>query len=158
MRKKQHASINSSLTHRPMRRWFPVFLLPTFLCFIIGFVWPFIQGIYLSFCDFNIPKDAQWVGKSLFEEAMENPEFAGNLIEQIRYAITISFRNYQKAFDDPSFARAFWNTASFAMVSIVAINVFAFAIAYFLTKKMKGANVFRTVFFMPNLIGGLVLG
>ena len=141
-----------------MRRWFPLFLLPTFLCFLIGFVWPFIQGIYLSFCDFNIPKDAEWVGKDLFEEAMQNPDFAGNIFEQIRYAISISFKNYQKAFADPSFSRAFWNTASFAVVSIVAINVFAFAIAYFLTKKMKGANIFRTVFFMPNLIGGLVLG
>jgi len=143
---------------RPIKRWFPLFILPTFLCFLIGFVWPFIQGIYLSFCDFNIPKDAEWVGKDLFEEAMQNPDFAGNLFEQIKYSISISFRNYQKAFDDPSFGRAFWNTASFAVVSIVVINVFAFAIAYALTQKMKGSNLFRTVFFMPNLIGGVVLG
>ena len=147
-----------NLGTRPMKRWFPVFILPTFFCFLIGFVWPFIQGIYLSFCDFNIPKDAEWVGKNLFEEAMQNPDFAGNVFEQIKYAISVSFRNYQKAFDDPSFAKAFWNTASFAVVSIVVINVFAFFIAYALTQKMKGANLFRTVFFMPNLIGGVVLG
>ena len=153
-----NASKRGSLIRSPMQRWFPLFVLPTFLCFIIGFVWPFIQGIYLSFCDFNIPKDAQWVGKELFEEAMQDPAFAGNLFEKISYAISISFKNYQKAFADPSFARAFWNTASFAVVSIIAINVLAFSIAYALTQKMKGSNLFRTVFFMPNLIGGVVLG
>ena len=123
-------TVNSVLIRRPIQKWFPVFILPTFLCFIIGFIWPFIQGIYLSFCNWLIPKDATWVG----------------------------WKNYIKAFEDPSFARAFWNTAGFAAVSIVLINVIAFAIAYALTQKMKGSNLFRTVFFMPNLIGGVVLG
>lgn len=123
-------SVNSRLIRRPIQRWFPLFILPTFICFLIGFVWPFIQGIYLSFCNFNIPKDAQWVG----------------------------VENYVKAFTDASFSHAFFNTVGFAIVSIVAINVFAFAIAYALTQKMAGANLFRTVFFMPNLIGGVVLG
>ena len=123
-------TVNSVLLRRPIQKWFPVFILPTFLCFIIGFIWPFIQGIYLSFCNWLIPKDATWVG----------------------------WKNYIKAFEDPSFARAFWNTAGFAAVSIVLINVIAFAIAYALTQKMKGSNLFRTVFFMPNLIGGVVLG
>ena len=150
--------MNADLVRRPIRRWFPLFILPTFLCFIIGFVWPFLQGIYLSFCDFNIPKDAEWVGTDLFEEAMQNPDFAGNILEQIRYGISISFKNYEKALADPSFSRAFWNTAIFAVVSIVTINVLAFAIAYALTQKMKGSSLFRTVFFMPNLIGGVVLG
>ena len=89
-----------------------------------------MQGIYLSFCKFNTPRDAEWVG----------------------------ITNYVKAFADASFSKAFWNTTSFAIVSIIAINVCAFAIAYALTQKMKGANLFRTVFFMPNLIGGVVLG
>ncbi|MCH5248778.1 MAG: sugar ABC transporter permease [Lachnospiraceae bacterium] len=115
---------------RPIQRWFPLFVLPTFICFLIGFVWPFIQGIYLSFCTFNVPKDAQWVG----------------------------VENYVKAFSDASFGHAFWNTAAFAIVSILAINIFAFAIAYALTQNIAGANLFRTVFFMPNLIGGVVLG
>ena len=118
------------IIRRPMKRWFPVFILPTFICFVIGFVWPFIQGIYLSFCNFNTPKDAKWVG----------------------------FSNYVKAFSDKGFQHAFWNTAAFAVVSIILINVLAFAIAYALTQKMRGANLFRTVFFMPNLIGGVVLG
>ena len=113
-----------------MKRWFPVFIMPTFICFIIGFIWPFIQGIYLSFCHFNTPKAAKWVG----------------------------FSNYVKAFSDKGFQHAFWNTAAFAVVSIILINVLAFAIAYALTQKMRGANLFRTVFFMPNLIGGVVLG
>ena len=115
---------------RPIQRCAPLFILPTFLCFVIGFIWPFLQGIYLSFCKFNTPRDAQWVG----------------------------IQNYVKAFADASFSKAFWNTTSFAVVSIIAINVCAFTIAYALTQKMKGANLFRTVFFMPNLIGGVVLG
>lgn len=123
-------SVNSWLVRRPIQRWFPLFILPTFICFMIGFVWPFIQGIYLSFCNFNIPKDAKWVG----------------------------FSNYAKAFSDSGFGHAFWNTAAFAVVSIVLINVIAFFIAYLLTQKILGANLFRTVFFMPNLIGGVVLG
>ena len=122
--------VNSRLLRRPIQRWFPLFVLPTFICFLIGFVWPFIQGIYLSFCTFNVPKDATWVG----------------------------VENYVKAFSDASFGHAFKNTAAFAIVSILVINILAFAIAYALTQKMAGANLFRTVFFMPNLIGGVVLG
>ena len=123
-------AVNCSLIRRPIQRWFPLFILPTFCCFLIGFVWPFLQGIYLSFCSFNTPKDAKWVGLA----------------------------NYVKTFSDPGFVHAFWNTAAFAVVSIVLINVIAFLIAFALTQKMRGANLFRTVFFMPNLIGGVVLG
>ena len=129
-KKASGASMNSPLLRRPIQRWAPLFILPTFLCFLIGFVWPFAQGIYLSFCNFNTPRDAKWVGLD----------------------------NYAKAFKDASFVHAFWNTAGFAVVSIVLINVVAFFIAYALTQKMRGANLFRTVFFMPNLIGGVVLG
>ena len=132
LRKKSYdrAAVNSLLIRRPIQRWFPLFILPTFVCFVIGFVWPFLQGIYLSFCNFNTPKDA----------------------------VANGFSNYAKVFSDPGFIHAFWNTAGFAVVSIILINVVAFAIAYALTQKMRGANLFRTVFFMPNLIGGVVLG
>ena len=119
-----------NLVQRPIRNFAPVFVLPTFAAFCIGFVWPFIQGIYLSFCNFNTPKDAKWVGIS----------------------------NYAKVFSDAGFLNAFKNTAAFAVVSIILINVVAFFIAFALTQKMRGANLFRTVFFMPNLIGGVVLG
>ena len=129
-RSNDRATVNSWLIRRPIQRWFPLFILPTFLCFCIGFIWPFMQGIYLSFCNFNTPKDATWVG----------------------------INNYVKAFQDAGFVHAFKNTAAFAVVSIIAINVIAFAIAYALTQKMRGSNLFRTVFFMPNLIGGVVLG
>ena len=128
MAKKKGASVN--LVQRPIKKWAPLFILPTFAAFVIGFVWPFIQGIYLSFCNFNTPRDAQWVGIS----------------------------NYAKVFTDAGFLNAFKNTAAFAVVSIILINVLAFFIAYALTQKMRGANLFRTVFFMPNLIGGVVLG
>ena len=128
MAKKQRTSVN--LVQRPIKKWAPLFILPTFAAFIIGFVWPFIQGIYLSFCNFNTPRDAKWVGRN----------------------------NYMKVFSDAGFMNAFKNTAAFAVVSIILINVLAFFIAYALTQKMRGANLFRTVFFMPNLIGGVVLG
>ena len=128
MAKKTAAKGN--LVQRPIRRWVPVFILPTFAAFCIGFVWPFLQGIYLSFCNFNTPKDAKWVGA----------------------------QNYLKVFSDEGFLNAFKNTTAFAVVSIILINVVAFAIAYALTQKIRGANLFRTVFFMPNLIGGVVLG
>ena len=118
------------LIRGPIKKWAPLFVLPTFAAFCIGFIWPFMQGIYLSFCNFNIPKDAKWVGLS----------------------------NYIKVFQDPGFANAFRNTSAFAIVSIILTNVCAFAIAYALTQKMRGSNLFRTVFFMPNLIGGVVLG
>ena len=128
MAKKKGASVN--LVQRPIKKWAPLFILPTFAAFVIGFVWPFIQGIYLSFCNFNTPRDAKWVG----------------------------INNYAKVFADAGFLNAFKNTAAFAVVSIILINVLAFFIAYALTQKMRGANLFRTVFFMPNLIGGVVLG
>ena len=119
-----------TLVSRPIRKFSWLFLLPTFIAFFIGFVWPFMQGIWLSFCNFNTPKDWEWVGTA----------------------------NYLKVFKDAGFMNAFKNTASFAVVSIIIINLIAFFVAYALTQKLRGSNLFRTVFFMPNLIGGVVLG
>ena len=114
-----------------LKRWWPLFLLPTALSFLFGFVVPFIQGLYLSFCKFISISDAKFIG----------------------------FSNYAAAFADKQFANAFWYTALFAVVSMILINVFALAIALALTRKhLKGTNTFRTVFFMPNLIGGIMLG
>lgn len=113
-----------------MKKYSPFFVLPTFAAFTIGFIIPFIMGIYLSFCKFTTVTDARLVG----------------------------FSNYLKVFQDPTFVHALWYTALFTVVSVITINVFAFTIAMLLTKAMKGTNVFRTVFFMPNLIGGIVLG
>ncbi len=113
-----------------MRKWGLLFLGPITAAFAIGFIWPFIQGIYLSFCKFQLISDAKLDG----------------------------FNNYIAAFSDATFLHAFWYTALFAIVSLVLINVLAFAVAYALTQGIKGSNLFRTVFFMPNLIGGIVLG
>ena len=114
----------------PIKRWWWLFLGPVVAAFIIGFVWPFLQGIYLSFCKFRLVSDAKFIG----------------------------IDNYLKAFSDASFVHSFWYSALFAVVSLVLINVLAFAAAYALTQGIKGSNLFRTVFFMPNLIGGIVLG
>lgn len=124
------SALNSRLLRRPLQRCFPIFVLPTFLAFCIGFLFPFLWGIYLSFCNFNTPLNAVWNG----------------------------LENYSKIFSDDGFWNAFKNTAAVAVVSIVVINVFGFALAYALTQKLRGSNIFRTVFFMPNLIGGVVLG
>ncbi|MBR1976405.1 MAG: sugar ABC transporter permease [Phascolarctobacterium sp.] len=113
-----------------MIRWSWFFLLPMVSAFAIGFVWPFLQGIYLSFCDFRLISDAKWVG----------------------------LKNYISVFQDTNFMRSFGYTAVFAVVSLAIINVLAFMVAYVLTLEIKGSNIFRTVFFMPNLIGGIVLG
>lgn len=124
------AAVNSKLLRRPIRRqgWF--FLLPMVVAFCIGFVWPFLHGMFLSFCKFKTTSNWEWVG----------------------------FSNYVKAFADESFRYSFGYTALFAVVSVIIINVLAFVVAYALTQGIKGTNIFRTVFFMPNLIGGIVLG
>ena len=111
-------------------RYMPIFVLPTFCAFILGFIIPFIMGIWLSFCEFTTVTDAKFVGLS----------------------------NYVEAFKDTIFRHSFWYTVLFAAVSLIVINVAAFALAMALTQKMKGTNIFRTIFFMPNLIGGIVLG
>lgn len=117
---------------KALRRYWPVFLLPTLAAFIIGFIVPFGEGLYLSFCRFTTVKNAEWIG----------------------------FDNYIRAFtDDPyPFSDSFWFTVAFAALSVILINVFAFLLAVLLTQGLKGTNIFRTVFFMPNLIGGIVLG
>ena len=134
MKKKKNkasaASVNGRLVSKPIQRCFPIFMLPTFIAFCIGFVWPFVQGIYLSLCKFTTPKNATFVGVA----------------------------NYLTALQDSGFRYSFGYTTIFAIVSIISINVLAFIVAYFLTQNIKGENIFRTVFFMPNLIGGIVLG
>ncbi len=120
----------ASAMEKTIKRYFPIFLGPTFAAFIIGFIVPFLMGIYLSFCDFRTVIDAKPNG----------------------------IDNYIRAFQDTDFVHAFGFTAAFTVVTLVLINVIAFAVAMVLTREIKGTNLFRTVFFMPNLIGGIVLG
>ena len=115
---------------KALKKSAPIFVLPTLIAFIIGFIVPFGQGLYLSFCKFTTVNNAEWVGLT----------------------------NYKAALTDASFGRSFVFTVLFAVVSILTINIIAFGLAVLLTQKIKGTNIFRTVFFMPNLIGGIVLG
>ena len=115
---------------KALKKYSPIFVLPTLLAFTIGFIIPFFEGLYLSFCQFTTVKNAKWVGLS----------------------------NYKRAFTDASFLNSFGFTVKYAVVAIVLINVIALCLALLLTRNMKGTNIFRTVFFMPNLIGGIVLG
>jgi raffinose/stachyose/melibiose transport system permease protein len=115
---------------KALKKYGLVFALPTFVAFAIGFIWPFIQGLYLSFCQFITIDRANFTG----------------------------IENYIQIFQDKEFLSSFWFTAKFAIVSVASINIIAFALALLLTKGLKGTNIFRTVFFLPNLIGGIVLG
>ena len=113
-----------------LKKWLPIFVLPTLAAFTIVFAVPFILGLGLSFTEFTTVLDAKWV----------------------------AFENYIRAFSNRDFLNALWFTVRFAVVSVITINVISFALASLLTKGLKGTNLFRTVFFMPNLIGGIVLG
>ena len=115
---------------KTLKRYFPIFVLPTLIAFSFAFIIPFVMGVYLSFCKFKTITNAQFEG----------------------------LENYIKIFADKDFVNAFGFTLKFSVVSIITINVFAFVLALALTRKIKGTNLFRTVFFMPNLIGGIILG
>ena len=115
---------------RALKKYFPVFVLPTLIAFAFAFLVPFVMGVYLSFCQFKTITNAQFIG----------------------------WDNYIKIFADRDFLNALLFTVRFAVLSVLSINLFAFLLALALTRKIKGTNLFRTVFFMPNLIGGIVLG
>lgn len=115
---------------KTMKKYFPVFVLPTLIAFTIAFIIPFVMGIYLSFTKFTTVTNSRWVG----------------------------IDNYVRAFSNDDFINAFIFTGKFTIVSVLTINIFAFLLALLLTRGFKGTNLFRTVFFMPNLIGGIVLG
>ena len=116
---------------RNIKKYFPIFLLPITIAFAFAFVIPFSMGVGLSFTEFTAVTDAKWVG----------------------------FQNYISAFSSSSdFLHALGFTALFTVVSVVTVNVFSFALALLLTRGIRGTNLFRSVFFMPNLIGGIVLG
>ena len=115
---------------KALKKYSPIFVLPTLLAFTIGFIVPFFEGLYLSFCQFTTVKNAKWIG----------------------------IGNYQKVFADKAFLHSFGFTVKYAVVAIIVINVIALGLALLLTRNIKGTNIFRTVFFMPNLIGGIVLG
>ena len=130
MKRRFSAWKEEFIMEKSIKRYMPIFVLPTFFAFILGFIVPFIMGIWLSFCKFTTVTDAKFVG----------------------------FSNYIEALKDTAFRHSFWYTVLFAIASLLIINIIAFALAMALTKEMHGTNVFRTIFFMPNLIGGIVLG
>ncbi len=113
-----------------LKAYFPLFVLPTLAAFIISFIIPFAMGLYLSFCRFTTVANAEWTG----------------------------LENYRRIFSDSNFTNALWFTVKFTAVSVITVNILAFFLALALTKGIRGTNVFRTIFFMPNLIGGIVLG
>ena len=123
---------NRGLTiyQKSIRKWGWLFLGPIIIAFAIGFLWPFIHGLYLAFCDFRLVSEAKFSGLA----------------------------NFGKALSDEGFLHSFVFSAIFTVVSMILINVLSFAVAYYLAKEIRGTKIFRTVFFMPNLIGGIVLG
>ena len=117
--------------NKSIRKYSPIFVLPTLICFIGAFIVPFIMGIYLSFTKFTTVENATFVG----------------------------FDNYVKAFtEDAGFTDSLMFTIKFTVVSVITVNLFAFILALLLTRAIRGTNLFRSIFFLPNLIGGIVLG
>lgn len=112
------------------KKYAPAFLIPTAAAFAVAFVIPFMLGLYLSFCEFSTVSDASFVG----------------------------LKNYLAVLSKSDFLNSLFFTVKFCLVSVILVNVLAFLLALLLTKGLKGTNFFRTVFFMPNLIGGIVLG
>ena len=115
---------------KALKKYFAVFALPTLIAFAISFLIPFLMGIYLSFTEFTTVTNTTWVG----------------------------LKNYKALLGSPDFMNALWFTVKFTVVSVLSINLIAFTLALLLTRGIKATNLFRTVFFMPNLIGGIVLG
>jgi len=116
---------------KSVKKYFPIFVIPTLLAFLVAFVIPFVLGLYLSFTEFTTVTNASFVG----------------------------LKNYIQIFsNDSEFLNSLWFTVKFAVASVISINLFAFLLALLLTREVPGTNFFRTVFFMPNLIGGIVLG
>ena len=116
---------------KSLRKYAAVFLLPTGIAFVVAFFIPFLFGLYLSFTEFTTVSNTHWVG----------------------------WNNYLRAFtDNQDFLNALWFTVVFTVVSVLTVNLLAFGLALLLTRGLRGSNLFRTVFFMPNLIGGIVLG
>ena len=118
------------LMQKTLKRYFPIFVLPTLVAFGFAFIIPFAMGVYLSFCKFTTVTNAKWIG----------------------------VKNYVNIFSNKDFINSLGFTFKFSVIAILTINLFAFILALALTRKIKGTNLFRTVFFMPNLIGGIILG
>lgn len=116
---------------KTLKKYFFIFTMPTLIAFAFAFIIPFLQGIFLSFCEFTTVKNATFVGLD----------------------------NYMRVFsEEQGFLYSLGFTTAFTVISVISINLLAFTLALFLTRKIKGTNLFRTIFFMPNLIGGIVLG
>ncbi|EHB59597.1 MULTISPECIES: carbohydrate ABC transporter permease [Paenibacillus] len=109
-----------------------VYIGPALLFFGITIIIPFVMGMYYSFTNWNgVSGNVEWVGLD----------------------------NFIKIFtSDRAFADSFWFTTKFTIVGVILTNLVGFFLAYFLTKKIRGRNFLRTIFFMPNVIGGLLLG
>lgn len=110
--------------------FFWLFIAPALIALFMVVIVPLLYGIYYSFTN--------WDG-------INEPVFQG-------------FTNYVKLLKDQSFRDSLWFTTKFAVVSVVLINVIGLSLALLVTQKIKGNNLLRTIFFMPNLIGGLILG
>ena len=117
--------------HRLLKKQFPIFVLPTFVCYFVVFILPFLLGIGLSFTRFTTVENAKFVGlenyRSIFTEG-------DGFLDSIGFAL------------------------GYSLVCVVLVNACALLLSLALVRPIRGAHVFRSVFFLPNLIGGIVLG
>ncbi|MFR2464717.1 MAG: carbohydrate ABC transporter permease [Clostridia bacterium] len=118
------------------KRWFGILVLPAVLLFVLVIALPFFTGIVYSFTSW---RGTYFAGGTLFQS------FVG-------------FDNYIKAFTTGTFTRSLWYTVAYTVVAVIAINLVALAFALMLGSIHRGVGMYRTVFFMPNMLGGLAMG
>ncbi|MGP7819535.1 carbohydrate ABC transporter permease [Niallia sp. 01092] len=128
---------NKSLSFSQKKKWryaglFTLFVGPVFLAFTVVVLIPFFSGIYYSFTDWNgITGQIKWVG-----------------LDNFIYVFT----------EDKQFQQSFLLTTKYTVIAILLTNLIGFGLALLVTQMLKTRNILRTIFFMPNLLGGLLLG
>ncbi|WP_079527373.1 carbohydrate ABC transporter permease [Halobacillus hunanensis] len=110
--------------------WFWLFLTPVILGLGLVVVVPFIYGFIFSFTDWNGITATKFVG----------------------------LQHYINLFQEDEFMASIWFTVKFAIITVILLNIMGLGLALLVTRNIKTNNLLRTVFFMPNLIGGLILG
>ena len=121
---------------RYYKKWFFPLALPSMILFVVVILVPFLLGALYSFTSW---RGTYFSGGGLWES------FVG-------------LQNYQAAFRNQKFLDAFWYTIKFTVIAVITINVTALALALMVTKISRLSGIFRTIFFLPNMLGGLALG
>ncbi|MDR3247208.1 MAG: sugar ABC transporter permease, partial [Treponema sp.] len=125
------------------KRWFWIFIAPALLLFFFVIVLPFVMGVFNSF--------TSWRGIYYFD-----PSTGTRATSPFKSLVGLA--NYKAALQDERFIRSLWYTVRYTLLAVISINVVALCLALLVNRIMKAAGLFRTVFFLPNMLGSLALG